>query len=367
MARPRIDDVAKRAGVSKTSVSFAFNQPDHLNAATRDRILAAATELGYRPSPIARRLASRRTDQIGLVVPQSTHDIFANPFLPELVRGIGDVCDAEGIAVVIVPPVAGSIARAVDSALVDGLILLGLVPDHPDLAEVRRLGTPLVGLDIEDWDGMDVIGIDDEHGARQAAAHLHALGHRRVAVILIAEHPDSPVDEQHGISGRRLAGIRTGFGLPAGADASDDGTTRLRILSTPVSEEGGRAAITALLEADDDAPTAVITMSDVTAIGMMNAAVDAGLTIPDDLSIVGFDDIPAASWTSPRLTTVHQPIREKGRRAAHRLIHAIRSGPDHRPVVEILPTRLVVRGSTASPRDAGVLVSSPAEGGVATR
>ncbi|MBA2265897.1 MAG: LacI family DNA-binding transcriptional regulator [Chloroflexi bacterium] len=367
MARPRINDVAKRAGVSKTSVSFAFNQPDNLNVVTRERILAAAAEMGYRPSPIARRLASRRTDQIGLVVPQSTHDIFANPFLPELVRGIGDVCDAEGIAVVIVPPVGGSIARAVDSALVDGLILLGLVPNHPDLAKVRSLGTPLVGLDIEDWDGMDVIGIDDEHGAAQAAAHLYALGHRDVAVVLIAEHPDSPVDEQHGISARRLAGIRRGFALAPGADESADGTTRLCILSTPVSEEGGRAALAALLASDGEPPTAVITMSDVTAIGILAAAIDAGMTIPDDLSIVGFDDIPAASWTSPRLTTVHQPIREKGRRAALRLISAIRSGSEHRPVVEVLPTRLVVRGSTAPPRAARASVSTPMGGGVATR
>ena len=366
MARPRIDDVAKRAGVSKTSVSFAFNQPDNLKVATRERILAAAAELGYRPSPIARRLANRRTDQLGLVVPQSTHDIFANPFLPELVRGIGDVCDAEGIAVVIVPPVKGSIRRAVESALVDGLILLGMVPNHPDLEEVRRAGTPVVGLDVEDWYGVDVIGIDDGHGTSQAAAHLHGLGHRDVAVVLIAEHPDSPVDEQHGISARRLAGIRRGFGLAPDSDVSPDGATRLRILSTAVSEEGGRAALAALL-ADEDPPTAVITMSDVTAIGIMAGAIDAGVSIPGDLSVVGFDDIPAASWTTPRLTTVHQPIREKGRRAAHRLIGAIRSGSEHRPMVEILPTRLVVRGTTAAPRRTEALASSPREGGVAAR
>ena len=366
MARPRIDDVAKRAGVSKTSVSFAFNQPDNLKVATRERILAAAAELGYRPSPIARRLANRRTDQLGLVVPQSTHDIFANPFLPELVRGIGDVCDAEGIAVVIVPPVKGSIRRAVESALVDGLILLGMVPDHPDLEEVRRSGTPVVGLDVEDWYGVDVIGIDDAHGTAQAAEHLYGLGHRDIAVVLIAEHPDSPVDEQHGISARRLAGIRQGLGLAPDSDVSPDGVTRLRIISTAVSEEGGRAALATLI-ADDDPPTAVITMSDVTAIGIMAGAIDAGVSVPGDLSVVGFDDIPAASWTTPRLTTVHQPIREKGRRAAHRLIQAIRSGSEHRPVVEILPTRLVVRGTTAPPRDAGALASSPGEGGVAAR
>jgi LacI family transcriptional regulator len=106
-----------------------------------------------------------------------------------------------------------------------------------------------------------------------------------------------------------------------------------------------------------------MTMSDVTAIGIMAGALDAGLRVPEDLSIVGFDDIPAASWTSPRLTTVHQPIREKGRRATHRLISAIRSGPEHRPVVEILPTRLVVRGSSGAPRG-GVAVGPPGGGGV---
>ena len=364
MPRPRIDDVARRAGVSKTAVSFAFNQPDHLNAATRDRILAAAAELGYRPSPIARRLARRRTDQIGLVVPQSTHDIFANPFLPELVRGIGDVCDAEGIAVVIVPPVGGSISRAVESALVDGLILLGLVPNHPALDEVRRAGTPLVGLDIEDFEGHDVIGIDDADGARRAAEHLHGLGHRDVAVVLIAEHPDSPVDERSGISARRLLGVRQGFGLdgatPGAATPESNGAVRLRILSAPVSEEGGRAAFAAI-GADDHLPTAVMAMSDVTAIGLLGAALDAGVGVPDDLSIVGFDDIPASSWTTPRLTTVHQPIREKGRRAAHRLISAIRAGSDHEPVVELLPTRLVVRSSSAPPR--GDHARDPAGGG----
>ena len=348
MARSRIEDVARRAGVSKTSVSFAFNQPENLNAATLERILAAANELGYRPSPIARRLARRRTDQIGLVVPQSTHDIFANPFLPELVRGIGDVCDAEGIAVVIVPPVKGSIERAVDAALVDGLILLGLVPNHPQLAQVRQTGTPLVGLDTEEFEGVDVIRIDDENGSCLAAEHLRALGHRDVAVVLIAEHPDSPVDEHHGISARRLAGSRRGFGLDPDSDAAPDGSIRLRILSTTVSIEGGRAVLDAILS-DPSPPTAVMTMSDITAIGIMGAALDAGLEVPGDLSIVGFDDIPAASWTTPRLTTVHQPIREKGRRAAHRLISAIRAGSEHRPVVEVLPTRLVVRGSSAAP------------------
>jgi alanine racemase len=348
VARPRIGDVAQRAGVSKTAVSFAFNQPDHLNADTRQRILDAADALGYRPSPIARRLAARRTQQVGLVVPQSTHDIFANPFLPELMRGIGDVCDAQGIAVVIVPPVHGSIAIAVQGALVDGLILLGLSAQHPEVAQVRRAGLPIVALDVEVWDDAVVIAIDDLGGARAAARHLHELGHRDVAVVLIAAHPDTPEDEQQGISARRLAGLREGFGLDG-----TDGAVRLRILSAPVSEEGGRAAFDAL--AESGLPSAVMTMSDVTAIGVMNAAIDAGLRLPEELSIVGFDDIEAASWVSPRLTTVHQPIREKGRLAATRLLDAIRAADGRSATHEVLPTRLVVRGSTAPPNSTSVL------------
>jgi alanine racemase len=343
VVRPRIGDVAERAGVSKTAVSFAFNQPDNLNPETRARILLAAEELGYRPSPIARRLAARRTKQVGLVVPQGSHDVFANPFLPELMRGIGDVCDQQGIAVVVVPPVHGSLATAVKEALVDGLILLGLSADHPELVQLQRSGLPVVALDVEEWGEAAIIATDDASGARAAAHHLRELGHRDVAVVLIAEHPDSPGDEHQGISARRLAGIREGFGLD-----SDGAGFRLRVLSAPVSEEGGRAAFEMLHE--DDLPTAVMTMSDVTAIGVLNAARDAGLRLPEELSIVGFDDIPAAAWVWPRLTTVHQPIREMGRLAATRLIDIIGSGPGTAPRRELMPTHLVVRGSTAAAR-----------------
>jgi alanine racemase len=345
VVRPRIGDVAERAGVSKTAVSFAFNQPDNLNPETRARILLAAEELGYRPSPIARRLAARRTKQVGLVVPQGSHDVFANPFLPELMRGIGDVCDQQGIAVVVVSPVHGSLAIAVEEALVDGLILLGLSADHPQLVQLRRSGLPVVALDVEEWGEAAIIATDDAGGSRAAANHLRELGHRDVAVVLIAEHPDSPGDEQQGISARRLAGIRQGFRLDP--DGNGDGF-RLRVLSAPVSEEGGRAAFDTLN--DGELPTAVMTMSDVSAIGVLNAARDAGLRLPEDLSIVGFDDIPAAAWVWPRLTTVHQPIREMGRLAATRLIDTIGSGPGSAPRRELMPTHLVVRGSTAAAR-----------------
>lgn len=349
MPRPRIQDVAARAGVSKTAVSFAFNQPEHLNEATRERILLAATELGYRPSPIARRLATRRTDQIGLVLPQPTHDAFANAFMPELLRGIGDVCDERGMSLVIVPPAGGSLKRAVEAALVDGLILLGLAPDHPELAIARRAGLPVVALDVDGWGEADVVGIDDVGGSREAAEHLYRLGHRDIGVVLIAEHPDAALDELNGISGRRLSGITDGF--EAGCAESGGEAVRMRVLSAPVSEEGGRAAFAELAEVG--LPTAILTITDMTAIGVLNAAADAGVRVPDDLSVVGFDDIPAASWTTPRLTTVHQPIREKGRMAARRIIDLTRQTDGQGPTTERLEAHLVVRASTAPPRGEG--------------
>lgn len=363
MARPRIDDVARRAGVSKTSVSFAFNQPDNLKAETRDRILAAASELGYRPSPIARRLASQRTDQIGLVVPQPTHEVFANPFLPELLRGIGDTCDAEGISLVIVPPVGGSIARAVEGAVVDGLILLGLEPDHVELELVQRSGMPVVALDVDAWAEAHVIAIDDAGGTGEAAEHLYGLGHRDVAVVLISPHPDAGVDEKGGISARRLEGLESGFQrAAAAADGEGGADVRLRVVSSTVSEDGGRAAFHELMA--DGLPTAIVAITDITAIGILLAARESGISVPDELSVVGYDDVPAAAWTSPPLTTIHQPIREKGRLAARRLVDLLRHRDDRVPATELLATRLVVRASTA-PVNASRRLAPVGGGGVA--
>lgn len=346
MPRVRIDDVAREAGVSKTTVSFAFNQPGNVKVETRERILRVAAGLGYRPSPLARRLMARRTGQIGLVIPQRIHEVFVNPFMSELVSGIGEACDEEGLSLVIVPPRGGSLAKAVNDALVDGLILLGLNPGHPDLADVRRTGLPVVALDVEGWDDVDVVSIDDASGAREAAAHLYALGHRRPAVLLIAPYVDTPGTARRGISGRRLAGIRAGFGLDAEQDENEE--VALRLGAAAVSEQGGRDAFRALWAFG--LPTSVMAMSDITAIGVMAAAADAGMRIPDDLSVTGFDDVPAAGWTTPGLTTVQQPIRSKGREAAKRLVAGIGAGDGARPSALRLPTRLIIRGSTAPPR-----------------
>lgn len=346
MERARIDDVAREAGVSKTAVSFAFNQPDNLNAATRDRILAVAATLGYRPSPLARRLASRRTGQIGLVVPQEIHDIFANPFMGELLRGLGEPLDQEGLSLVIVPPVQGSLAKALDGALVDGLVLLGLSPDHPELAALRHGKLPLVVLDGDGWDDVPAVSVDDFAGGRAAAEHLRSIGHRRITVVLMAAHADSPVDEGYGTGARRMAGIRAGLGIVDGTHPDDVGID-LRIVAATVSADGGRDLFLRLHR--DGLPSAVMLMSDITAIGLLTAATAAGVRVPEDLSIVGYDDIPAASWTTPQLTTVHQPIREKGRRAAEALGQLVAgTGFTGAPHVE-LPTHLVVRGSTALP------------------
>ena len=155
MARPRIGDVAERAGVSKTAVSFAFNKPDISMPRPGRGSCSPPRSSATGPSPIARRLAARRTRQIGLVVPQSSHDVFANPFLPELVRGIGDVCDAEGIAVVIVPPLAGSHGHGGQGGAGRRPHPARAARRPPELDQLERSGLPVVALDVESWGGAD--------------------------------------------------------------------------------------------------------------------------------------------------------------------------------------------------------------------
>src|SRR5574341_143408 len=138
MARVTIIDVAEHAGVSKTAVSFAFNDPSRLSEATVQKILAVAQELGYSPHPIARSLNTGRTGVLGLLLPQDIPTILENPFFTQFMRGIGRVCDEQGLSLMLVPPVKGSMLKAVNHAAVDGFVVIGLEPQDPVLAILRQ-------------------------------------------------------------------------------------------------------------------------------------------------------------------------------------------------------------------------------------
>ncbi len=335
MSRVRIADVAKAARVSKATVSFAFNRSDEISEATRKRVMAVARKLGYTPHPTARSLSTKKSGSIGFLIPQSVDVVFANPFASLLIRGVGEVCEQHDLTLLLVPPLNGSLESAIGRAAVDGFISLGLTGDR-SLDTLRRIGLPCVLVDADPQPGVATVNIDDFGGAALAAAHLLELGHRRIAVVGLGEPRDRG---ESGIGAHRLAGYRQTIRAAGGAAP--------RVVAAGITFVAGQAAFRQLWRGRNH-PTAVLAMSDMAAIGLMACAREHGVLVPEELSVVGYDDIPMAGWVTPALTTVRQPIAEKGRQAARLLIAQL--GGKHVRSPEPLATELVVRQSTMSPR-----------------
>jgi alanine racemase len=339
--RVRIADVAREAGVSKAAVSFAFNKPDRLSVETASRIRDVAARMGYRPHPVARMLSAGQTTTIGILSPQALGQVFANPFFALFAEGVASVTEEHGFGLLFISPLHGSLARALDRATVDGVVALGLDERHPEMGSIRLAGLPAVVVDAPAWPGHRAILVDDEGGARQAAEHLLGLGHRDILVMGV--EPAVGEDADEGVAGRRLAGYRSAF-MTQGVDLP-----RTRIVRAPATIEGGESAFLRSWSGGQR-PTGVLCMSDAAAAGVLAAARRLGVRVPEELSIVGFDDLPFTRFTDPPLTTVHQPVRRKGEAAATILLEALRrpSGDDQDRVL-VLETRLVVRRSTAAP------------------
>ena len=331
-AQPTIYDVARLAGVSTATVSRALNGTGQIAPATRSAIDAAVEELGYRPNRIARSLVTKSTQTIALLLPDIT-----NPFYAALVAGIQDELLSEG-QTMLLGTTGGdpereerylSLLRAkqVDGALVDGLVL---PPGR--IARFVAEGFPIVCLDRDvDSTSVPLVQVDNRLGARLAIRHLLELGHRRIAHVAGAP--------ELGISAEREAGYHEE--LEAGGVARGEHL----VATGSFTEEGGYRAVRSLLESR---PTAVFAANDLSAVGVIMALGEAGLQVPADVSVVGFDDLRLSAYTSPPLTTVHQPAREIAQRAT-RLLLELTHG---RPVGELrhlLEPRLVVRSSSAAP------------------
>ena len=344
--RPRIDDVAREAGVSKTAVSFAFNNPERLAPETAARIRRVAERLGYTPHPVARMLTQGETMTIGVLTPQSLSVVFANPFFGAFAIGIATAAEASGYALQFISPLRGSLAGAMHHATVDGVVAVGLSGDHPDVDQIRRAGVPIVLVDSSALPESSSVSVDDVGGARAAAEHLLALGHRDLLVIGV-EPPASTAAlgaDPNGVTARRLAGYQEALGA-AGIDLPAE-----RVVLGPATIEGGAAALDRAWQAGLR-PTGILAMSDALAIGAIAALRAHGRRIPADVSVVGFDDVEISAHLDPPLTTVHQPIARKGREAVELLLAALdgRASVEARvPIAEhrILETTLVVRSST---------------------
>ena len=345
MPKVNIDDIAQRAGVSKTAVSFAFNNPSRLSQETVQRVFAIADELGYHPDPIARSMSTRRTGTIGVLVPQPIPEVIRNPFIPELLEGIGEVCTEAGLSLMIVPPLKGSIQRAIDNTAVDGFITLGLEEYKSTMVVLRQRGVPIVTVDSDTIDGVPGVNIDDEGGAKKAMLYLLGNGHRDITILAIRSGKRCHYQEYQGTLRQRINGYLAAmaeFGLKID-------NQHIRLVECICTEEGGKTGFQTVWNARRK-PTAIAAMSDIIAIGVMEAAKELGVEIPRDLSIVGFDDIPMAGLLNPPLTTVAQPRCRKGKLAAELLLKYIEGNID--PTHHILQTELILRNSVCPPAPA---------------
>lgn len=333
-ARPTIYDVARLAGVSTATVSRALNGTGQIAPRTRAKIEAVVEQLGYRPNTIARSLVTKSTQTIALLLPDIT-----NPFYAALVSGIQQTALSHGHTMLLCttesdPEREEHYLRVLRAKQVDGALVDGLVLPSDRIARFVEDGFPIVCLDRDiDSRSIPLVQVDNRLGGRLATEHLLTLGHAQVAHVMGAR--------ELGISDERLAGYRDAL-----AAAGIEADSRL-VEEGRFTEEGGHEAGRTLLELNPDV-TAIFAANDLSALGVLNAVAETGRRVPEDVAVVGFDDLRLAAFTSPSLTTIRQPAVEIARLATEILIGLTR-GEQVEQMRHLLEPELVVRASTAPP------------------
>nr|MDT0659132.1 LacI family DNA-binding transcriptional regulator [Micromonospora sp. DSM 115978] len=345
-----LQTIADRVGVSRMTVSNAFSKPDQLSAALRERILAAAQEIGYvGPDPAARALAKGTTGAVGIVLTSSLRFAFTDLVATSFLGAIAEQLGPTGLALTLLTSAdEGEVIPARDVAI-DGALVYSCDPTSMAVQYLSRRRLPLVYIDQDPVDAIPAVNVDDRSGARAAAQHLVDLGHRKIGLLLSGAHGThgliAPADvtvDGHA-SKQRLLGWRDAL------DAA--GIDPLMARQAGVNLEQAKAGARLLIDRPDR-PTAILCFSDAVAYGAVQAAEDLGIRVPDELSVVGFDDNPLATQIRPALTTVRQDVESKGRVAAALLKRAIEDTRAGRSTIAehiLLPTELVIRDSTAPP------------------
>jgi LacI family transcriptional regulator len=335
MKRPTtIRDVATRAGVSVGTVSAVINRSPTVAESTRQRVLNRIQELSYKPNSKARSLRQHGVSAVGLIVPD-----LQNPFFSSVAEGVQITAEENDVLLVLCMTWARAereqyYAQTLLTARLDGVIYLSGsgIPSHDLLLlsksrQILFVDETLPGVDIP------FISAENRSGARAIAKHVLSMGHRRVAII--GGPPRLWTSEQ------RLAGYREAL---AAAGLDPDETP---MIAGDYGEASGYRIARELLQKEDSGITALLCANDLMAIGAMKLCRDVGLRIPKDISITGFDNIPASSLLDPALTTVAQPGRDMGQAAAQLLLHQIKG--ISRPSRTEFPTELCVRGSVSAP------------------
>ncbi len=331
-------DVADLAGVSRTTVSFVLNNVQRFNISTetRKKVLEAAEVLGYVPLASAQALASNTARAIGLVMTRSPQYISSDAFMPQIIAGMLDIVKEQklGLLIELVEPgeQRQTYLKLIRAKHIDGMILLTPRNDDEGLVELQELNIPAVVMGrLISATGLSSVDIDNRAAARTAVEHLIGLGHRRIGCILNAPVPYSSAYE-------RLAGYQDAL--------AQYGITPEQnwIKSADFDPMSGYTQMKLLLE-EANRPTAVFIASDNVAIGAMLAMRDNGVRVPEDISIVGFDDIPSARFFAPPLTTIRTPARELAQKSCFLLLDLI-SGRVKPPVHLTVETELIIRQSS---------------------
>ena len=326
-----LDEIAELAGVGRSTVSRVLNNDPRVREATRERILEIVRRENYQPNFAARTLASGRSDVIGAVVPMALPSVFTDPFFPQFLGGIAAACDAaDALLMLWLAPPETERRKADKLGPVDGLIVAAHVTEDPFVEALRAGGKRFVLYGRYQADDVSYVTVDDRASARGIVSHLLRVGHQRVATITGPQHMFEARDRLDGY----FDALRD-FGMEQSPDLVVEGDW---------SEPSGYQAMRRLLAAK---PDAVFAANDSMALAALRAIREAGLRVPEDIALAGFDDIPAAAAADPPLTTVRQPIRRLGEVAAQTLLEII-DDPTGSPRRVILPTELVVRASCGS-------------------
>lgn len=359
-ARPTLKAVAARAGVSTSTASLAFAGDPRVLAATRERVLAAADELGYAgPDPLARSLRRGRSRVVGVVVGDRLGYAFADPLAVVQLDALADEVGALGAGLLLVGGVEDDPARlaVVEQTPLDAVVFATCGgDDDPALDLLLRRRVPVVGVEGPYRDGVHLVDLDNRGAARQVARHLADLGHRDVAVVALPWGPHRRRGRLQGAR-RRLRGYNDAWDRLGGTEdvlVPAGGAPLAAWESAANSREEGELAARALL--CDDAgellaeglrPTAVVAQSDLLAVGVVTAARALGLDVPRDLSVTGYDGVETPWLGQDRLTTVAQPAAARGREAGRMVATLLAGGVPERVQ---LPVELVVGTTTGPPR-----------------
>lgn len=330
-----LEDIARKAGVSRSTVSRVINNDPYVSERTRKHVQNVIDEERFQPNHAARALVKRRADIIGVVIPNNVNVFFTdNSYWPMVLQGIGEATHELNYGMLLWIGQTGEdsehfIRKITGSRMMDGLIIASLTTDHPLFCHLLELNFPIVMIDrplgLEDQ--LSYVTVDNVHGAETAVRHLISLGRRRIGHITghlrIADGQE------------RLKGYKNALqkaGIPIDPDL---------IVEGQFSHEQGYIGMKQLLR---HKPDAVFAPGDTAAIGAIQAIREAGLRVPEDVAVIGFDDLDVATRVSPQLTTIRQPVQQKGAYATRLLIDLIEEKNDA-PQHIVLPTELVIRQS----------------------